>query len=105
MGNAIEMYDFIKRTNLCYQLLQDELSRKIFCARLMLDFDQSPPNIEQLVGLSEQQRWLDGLIGSIPNFIYKMNQKPKKLILYGTNLTGRTIAALFMEKSGAGRFH
>lgn len=37
-----EMYGFIERADLCYRLLQDDLSRKIFHARLALDFDRSP---------------------------------------------------------------
>jgi len=93
------MNDFYKQAKQCYQLLQDELSKKIFRARLALDFDQSSDTVAQIVCLGEQKKWLDAVVKELSAIQYKLKQKPKKLVLYGTNLTGRTLASLLMEKN------
>jgi len=99
MENSIGMYDFIKRAGMCFELLQDELSKKIFCARLALDFYPSSENVAQMVRLSEQQNWLHELEKHIPDIVHRMEENPKKLILYGTNVTGRMMAAWFQKKN------
>lgn len=93
------MYEFNRRARQCYQLLQDELSRKIFRARLALDFDQSPEMVAQIVCLGEQQKWLDSVEKELPAIQYKMEQAPKKLILYGTNVTGQSLASFLIKKN------
>lgn len=98
MEQAITMYSLVERAKQCYQLLQDELSQKIFEARLVLDFDPSPTNIARMVRLGEQQSWLDAMEKSIPAFLNRIEQAPRKLVLYGTNVTGRALATLFIEK-------
>lgn len=98
MENKTGMYDFIERVRQCYELLQDDLSRKIFDARLAIDYDPSPVNVARLVGLSEQQKWMDTLDREIPAIIRTVEENPKKLVLYGTNVTGRAIVARLFEK-------
>ncbi len=93
------MYEFNRRARQCYQLLQDELSRRIFRARLTLDFDQSPETVAQIVCLGEQQKWLDAVEKELPAIQYKMEQKPKNLVLYGTNATGHAIASLLVKRN------
>lgn len=92
------MYNFIERVGRNYRLLQDELSKKIFWARLAYDFEASPENVAQIVSLGEQQNWIDTFVDSLPNIIRAAGKDNKKLILYGTNVTGCAIAALFMER-------
>lgn len=93
------MYSFFERTRQMYLLLQDSLSKKIFMARLSCDLDPSPENISRLVALGEENQWLDAFKGSIPTIIRLQNQNPKKLILYGTNVTGHIIGQLFIENN------
>lgn len=93
-----DMYDFLERASECYGLLQDELSRKIFWARLQCDFSYSPETTMELVRLGEQKKWLDALEAKIPDIAYRARKENKKIILYGTNATGATVAALFKGK-------
>lgn len=97
--NAIDMYRAAEQIRQCYQLLQDELSQKIFRARLTLDFDQSPENVAKIVRLGEQQRWLEAMEEKIPTILQILEQEPKKLILYGTNTTGHVLSAFFHERN------
>jgi len=92
------MYGFIDRVGQCYQLLQDELSRKIFWARLGYDLEQSPENVSKIVSLGEQQAWIDELSKNIPDIIHNVQQNNKKLVLYGTNVTGCNTAELLIKK-------
>lgn len=101
MENAAEMYGFIERVGRCRRLLQDELSRKIFEARLAVDWDASPVNAARLVNLSEQRKWMDALDERIAEIIRAIERSPRKLVLYGTNVTGRAIASHLTEKGVA----
>ena len=98
MENAAEMYGFLERVRQCYQLLRDDLSRKIFEVRLALDYAPSPANVSRIVALSEQQKWMDVLDERVPVIVRTTRQDPKKLVLYGTNVTGRAVASRLMEK-------
>lgn len=69
MENTSEMYGFVERARECYQLLQDELSKEIFEARLTIDYNPSAANVARLVGLSEQQKWVDALDKELPVII------------------------------------
>lgn len=91
------MYSFFEQVCQNYQLLQDELSKKIFKARLLCDFEPLPENIMQLVNLGEEHQWLNAFKNNIPNIIHMIEQNPKKLILYGTNLTGYTVGQLLIQ--------
>ena len=97
------MYELVERAGQCYQLLQDDLSRKIFEARMRVDLDGSEEDIRRIVDLSEQQGWLDALDDRIPAILRAMEEKPRKLVLYGTNVTGQAIAAHLNEK-GVGSY-
>ena len=99
MENEINIYSFVERAKQCYLLLQDDLSRKIFEARVILDLDPSLQNIAGVVRLGEQQKWLDAVKKSIPDILHTLKQAPKKLILYGTNVTGHALASFFMEEN------
>ena len=98
MENAAEMYGFLERVRQCHQLLQDDLSRKIFEVRLALDYAPSPANVTPIVALSKQQKWMDALDESIPAIVRTARQDPKKLVLYGTNVTGRAVASRLLGK-------
>lgn len=97
MENGADMYGFVRRVQACAQLLQDRLSRDIFEARLVLDYNPSPANTARLVALSEQRNWMDTLEESIPVITRPMEETPRKLVLYGTNVTGRAIASRLAE--------
>lgn len=99
MENIAGMYEYIEKVRQCYQLLQDGLSRKIFEARLVLDYDPSSANVEKLVALSEQQKWMEALDERLPFIAHTMERETKKLVLYGTNQTGHAIAARLQEKN------
>ncbi len=92
------MYSFIERARQSYQLLQDDLSKKIFLARLAYEFDPSSENEAQIARLSELQVWADGLLDNISDITHAVHHGNKKLVLYGTNATGRSIAKLFLKK-------
>lgn len=92
------MYNFIARAGQCYQLLQDELSKKIFQARIACDLEMSPENVAHIVGLGEQQKWLDASAETIRNIAGTAERDASKLVLYGTNITGQLIASLFMKE-------
>ena len=92
----MDMYNYFDRARTCYELLQDELSRKIFRARLSCDFELSRQNLKELVRLSEQQEWLEKLGERLT--AGELERSGRKLILYGTNITGQTVAELLMEK-------
>jgi len=98
MGCMRESYDFINRAGKCYRLLQDELSRKIFWARLRYDFGQSSEDVSRIVKLGEHQKWLDTWVERLPNILDALVQNHKKLVLYGTNITGQTIATLLKKR-------
>jgi len=91
-------YASFERVRQCYQLLQDELSQKIFQARLVLDFDQSSEAAAKIVELGEQQAWLDGVKDRLPDICRTLERDPKKLVLYGTNVTGRMLGEFLMEE-------
>lgn len=99
MENVAGMYDYIEKAGQCYQRLQDGLSRKIFKARLVLDYDLSSAAVKELVALSEQQKWMEVLDESLPLITHTMDQETKRLVLYGTNVTGRAIAARLQERN------
>lgn len=98
MVKADGMYGAFGRMQECYELLQDELSRKIFQARLACDFELSQQNLKKLVRLGEQQEWLEKLEEKAAGIAREAESSNRKLILYGTNVTGETIAACLMEK-------
>lgn len=97
MENGSEMYGFVRRVQAYARLLQDRLSRDIFEARLVLDYNPSPANTARLVALSEQRSWMDTLEESIPVITRAMEETPRKLVLYGTNVTGCAIASRLTE--------
>lgn len=98
MTNGAELYSFVQRTRECYQRLQDGLSRDIFEARLVLDYNPSPANTAGLVALSEQRKWMEALEERIPAILQAAGEAPRKLVLYGTNVTGQAIAARLAER-------
>lgn len=91
------MYGFVRRVQACAQLLQDGLSRDIFEARLVLGCNPSPANTARLVALSEQRKWMDALEERVPAILRAAEDFPRKLVLYGTNVTGRAIASRLAE--------
>lgn len=99
MENARDMYGFQERARQCYQALQDGLSREIFQARLALDYEISAANTARIAALGGQREWMAALEKSIPAITRALAQSPKRLVLYGTNVTGRAIAERLMENA------
>ena len=54
--------------------------------------------MSRIVALSKQQKWMDALDESIPAIVRTARQDPKKLVLYGTNVTGRAVASRLLGK-------
>lgn len=98
MENGVEMYRFVQSVQECYQLLQDERSRDIFETRLVLDYNPSPVHTARLIALSEQKKWMDALEKCVPAITRAAEETPRKLVLYGTNVTGYAVAARLLEK-------
>lgn len=92
------MYSFMESVKQSYELLQDDLSKKIFWARLKYDLEPSQENLAEIVALGEQQKWMNILIENIPSIVHTAEESHKKVILYGTNVTGKAVGALFLEK-------
>lgn len=91
-------YEFIGRTVELYNALEDELSKKIFCARLQCDITNSVDdalNLFALTGMltpqehTEQMKWRETFS--------KLQDENKKIILYGAGACGHFIAYLLLN--------
>lgn len=86
------MYQFIDKLHTLYGLLQDERSKEIFQARFAFDMEGSLLNIERIVSLGpfkdQAPRWNTPL----NDILKKLNRENKKIILYGTAMTGKFFA-------------
>lgn len=89
------MYHFIDRLHTLYGLLQDEQSKEIFLARFAVDMEPSVPNVKRLVssGGHNNQGFL-GWTQSQKDILKKLNREHKKIVLYGTGMTGRFVAKI-----------
>lgn len=94
------MCDFVKAVQTSYDLLQDELSKQVLWARLTFDIDSTMTNMTHLLALNadltaqelEQiHHWKDQL-----DYIHAQG---KKLALYGTGVSGRKAAQLFLHEN------
>lgn len=92
------MYDVMKRTRALYSMLQDELSKEIFKARLAFDLDPSMTNAVKLMCLNpaipkdrleEAQSWKKKL--------NTISHRKKKFVLYGTGGRGQDAAQAFLN--------
>lgn len=89
------MYQFIDRLHTLCGLLQDEQSKEIFQARLAIDIEQSIPNFKRLGLLScWKELSFPGLQQPQKELLKQLNRENKKIILYGTALTGQLIAEI-----------
>lgn len=87
------MYDFIERLHTLYGLLQDEKSKEIFQARFAVDMELSLSNVKRM---GSQGKFKDQAIVrryySLKDVLRKLNLEHKKIILYGTAITGKFFA-------------
>ncbi len=91
------MYDVVKRARVLYSLLQDELSKEIFKARLTFDLEPSMTNAVDLLCLNtsipqdevvDAQNWRKTLDS--------IAKDKKKFVLYGTGGMGQDAARAFL---------
>lgn len=91
------MYDFTGRCQQLFSLLQDDLSKEIFLARLRLDIEPSMSNAMRVLCLNEASRknpeerakrlaWKET--------VEKLNRSGEKLLLYGAGYNGTNFASL-----------
>ena len=91
VGMAIEMYKLIENFHTLYDLLQDELSKEIFMARLACDIEPSAKNSSHLVSFANTyvakfREWDE---------LKQLNRENKKIILYGCGGGGLFYAGIF----------
>ncbi len=100
MNDINFMYGFVKRAENLYGLLQDDLSREIFWARLRYDIDPTMTNVMRLAGLmpslgdgdisqeelKRQRKWKETL--------QSLAENSRKLLLYGASTMAQEIAQL-----------
>lgn len=91
------MYEFSQRCEQLFRLLQDDLSKEIFKARLLLDVEPSISNAMRVLCLNEISQkdtaktterlaWKETVEG--------LEKEGKKIFLYGAGLVGSWVAAL-----------
>lgn len=93
------MYHFIDRLYTLYGLLRDEQSKDIFLARIAVDVDQSISNIKRLASLGHMKElsflaWPQ----SQKDALKKLSWEHKKIILYGADYTGQSIARMLQSE-------
>ena len=90
VGNTVE-----KMVRL-YGTLQDEQSRKVFDARLMVDICPTVSHLTQLIRLNEHMSPEDSAqIGQMKEKFYSLTAQPSpgaSFIIYGTGMQGRQVA-------------
>lgn len=91
------MYDAVKRARRLYSLLQDELSKEIFKARLAFDLEPSMANAVKLLCLNpsiSQDEAED--VQSWRKTLDSIAENKKKFVLYGTGGMGQDAARAFL---------
>lgn len=89
------MYHFIEKLHTLYGLLQDDLSKEIFQARLAIDVEDSSSNIKRLVSLgSYKDQLFLGWTQQQIEVLRTLDRENKKIILYGAGSSGRSFAKL-----------
>ncbi len=96
-----EQYKFMKRISELYSTLEDELSRKLFWARMQYDVEPSVESAIQFYGLAANlskeelelnYRWKD--------MFSEIRLNGNKLYLYGAGVCGRGTAELILKAGG-----
>lgn len=94
-GGTTEMYDTVKRTSQLCRMLQDDLSRRIFWARVKFDVE---PNIKNGIEMArvwqndefdpneDSEKWKEK--------IQTLLRDGNNVILYGTSITGQRVAQI-----------
>lgn len=93
---GITMYHFIQRCQQLFGLLQDDLSKEIFKARLLLDVEPSMTNAMRLLCLNEAiQQNPEELAKRLAwkDVMEELNCSGKKIIIYGAGGCGSVIAS------------
>lgn len=78
-------YDCIPTMRACYDALYDDLSRKLFFARLKVDIDPSIEHIQQLASLSGHGK--EQLLAKLP-WLSDLAEKQTPIYLYGAGIFG-----------------
>lgn len=91
------MYDAVKRARGLYSLLQDELSKEIFKARLAFDLEPSMTNAVKLLCLNPSipQDEVEA-VQSWRKTLDSIAEDKKKFVLYGTGGMGQDAARAFL---------
>ena len=98
MESSKSLYEFSLKVKEIFNLLEDNLSKDTFIARLKCDLNPSLQNIMDLMclrsGISDNKRkqirnWIDT--------VSELNNKRKKIIIYGTGIRAQVIVNLFKE--------
>lgn len=96
------MYHYIDRIHTLYGLLQDDLSKEIFKARILLDMEPSMSNAMRVLCLNEALQHNSVEIArrlAWKDTVEKLNHTEKKVILYGAGITGSWIASLLQYEN------
>lgn len=91
------MYNFTKRTQQLFDLLQDDLSKEIFKARLLLDIEPSMSNAMRVLCLNEDIQQDPAELKKRLEWkktLEELNRSGKKIVLYGAGFLGSEIASL-----------
>ena len=89
------MYKLIERIHTLYGLLQDDLSKEIFLARLVYNIAPSTPNLWRLVSSQfpngpRFRGWDD----PVKDVLKQLNRENKKIVLYGAGVVGLSFARM-----------
>lgn len=83
----------VEKMSQLYGTLQDELSRKVFDARLAVDICPTVSHLTQLIQLNEHMSPKDAVrIGQMKEKFYSLASQPASdtsFIIYGTGMQGR----------------
>ena len=94
------MYQFVERLQTLYGLLQDEKSKEIFQARFAIDMEQTNSNIMRLGLLSRCKELVVSEMAATTakEVLKQLSRENKKIILYGTALTGQFVAKMLRSE-------
>lgn len=96
-----EQYAFMKRLSELYNVLEDELSRKLFWARMQYDTEPSVESAIQFYGLAANLNKDElELNYSWKDTFSEILSKGNKLFLYGAGVCGRGTAELILKAGG-----
>lgn len=103
------MENAFRKAKSLYDILEDDQSKQIFLARLMVDFERSPENFQKLASYYVSPPYGHRFLLSISDLdilheldatvqtIIQLNESDKKVVIYGTAVWGRQLAIRLYE--------